>query len=810
MSLKVYHKKRDFNKTPEPFGKKTRAQKIQKYIIQKHAASHLHYDFRLELDGVLKSWAVPKGPCLDPSVKRLAMHVEDHPIEYGSFEGIIPAGEYGGGTVMLWDKGTWEFIGDNALKSYKKGDLKFKINGSKLKGEWKLININHNPKTWLLIKVKDKYAKSINEYDVTEEKPLSVVSGQDLDEIADQTLSKKIKKKILELKAHPASMLKLITPELCTLVTEAPDGDEWLHEIKLDGYRLISFIKQDKIKLLTRRHQDWTKQFSSIQIALKKLKLKNCILDGEVVILDKKQHSDFQLLQNSIKFGSEDFIYYIFDILYYDGYDLTKLPLIQRKEILQELIEDKEYAIRYSDHVLGNGPQVFAKACEMGLEGIISKQIASEYLQKRTQNWLKVKCSQRQEFIIAGYTTPSGGRKHFGSLLLAVYDDKQELIYCGNVGTGFTQKYLESLYSKFQKYKTNKVPFKTRPAASKNVTWLKPVIVCEIEFMTWTKDGILRHPSFKGIKNDKMAKQIKRELPKHLKKSKSTKTLSNPNKFYYPEDKITKLDLYNYYVQVKNWILPYLVNRALTLVRCPGGYASSCFYQKHINSGTPKELHGVKIKNKNGKSEEYIYIDDEAGLLALPQLGALELHPWGSKIEKIEYPDIIIFDIDPAPDVSWSRVVEAAFAVKSQLDKLKLKSFVKTTGGKGLHVFVPIKPEYKWDDIKEFSHLLVQYLCMQHPKSYLSVMNKAKRKGKIFIDYLRNSRGATAVAPFSTRAKKHATVSVPLDWDELTKKIEDTTYTIKTLPKRLQNQKKDPWEKFFKIKQSLDLDKFKK
>jgi bifunctional non-homologous end joining protein LigD len=810
MTLKKYHQKRDFKQTPEPKGNAKTTKKNNLYVIQKHAASHLHYDLRLQLGNTLKSWAVPKGPSLDPSVKRLAMQVEDHPIEYGGFEGIIPKGQYGGGTVMLWDTGQWIPKDTDPEKAYKKGHLTFELKGKKLKGEWSLIRMKNTPNGWLLIKANDKYARPTDEYDITEKRKNSVLSKKTMDQIAAQFETKtKVttpKKKVIHLgskKRMPAN----VSPQLATLVDHPPEGNEWLHEIKFDGYRLIAFIKNKKVTLKTRNNLNWTAKFSNIKSNLEKLSVQNAILDGEVVMLNKQGHSDFQLLQNSIKENkNKNFIYYVFDILYLNGHDLSVLPLIERKKLLQEILrQNKNAAILYSDHVIGSGKKVFEKSCKLKLEGIVSKNITSPYIQKRTKNWLKIKCSHRQEFVIGGYTLPKGNRNFFGSLLLGVYD-KNKLIYCGHVGTGFNEKTLKEIYKKLKNNETSTMPFNKKPRESNYVHWVKPHLVVEVEFSEWTAEGLLRHPSFKGMRMDKSPKKIIKETPKTKKKAlnHSEIKLTNPNRVLYPEQNITKLELFEYYKTIKKWILPYITNRPLTLVRCPSGNHKDCFFQKHIVKSSPSALKAFPIKEKS-KVKDYIYLNNVDGLLTLPQLGVLEIHTWNANIKTIDKPDMMIFDLDPAPDVSWGQVVAAAKEIKKQLTKLKLKSFVKTTGGKGLHVVVPIKPHYEWEIIKDFARSLVDYLVKQDPAKYIGTMNIVKRKGKIFIDYFRNNRGATSIAPYSTRARPNASVSTPVHWSELTNNIKDTYYTVKTLPGRLKKLRKDPWKDFFKIKQSLRL-----
>lgn len=626
---------------------------------------------------------------------------------------------------------------------------------------------------------------------------------------------KKARKKIkinLPKELKPSKFPKIIHPQLAVLVDEPPVGNEWLHEIKLDGYRLLIFKYQEKIKLFTRNGHDWTAKFQSLVASFKNLSTYDYVIDGEVTVLDNKQHSNFQLLQNAIKKNQgRPFIFYAFDLLYIDHFNITHLALIERKEILSQLIPKNSELIRYSDHIIGSGKKVFASACRLGLEGIVSKKILSPYVQKRMATWLKIKCTQRQEFIIGGYTPPQGNRKFFGSLLLGTYNKKGELIYHGNVGTGFTESSLKNLYSALQKHFSPTMPFHTRPPASTHVKWVKPVLVCEVEFTEWTGENALRHPSFKGLRNDKMPKEIRKEKTKHLTQKNILTTefkISHPQKIVYAENKISKEEIANYYLSIEKWIMPYITDRALTIVRCPSGY-KECFYQKHTNKTTPHALKSIEVKEKNSL-EPCIYIDDLKGLMALVQIGTLEIHPWGSRIQKIDYPDMLIFDLDPGEDVSWHAVVETAFEIKFYFSQLKLISFVKTTGGKGLHVVIPIKAQYQWDEIKHFTHRFVDALVTQKPKQYIAKMAKADRKGKIYIDYLRNQRGATAIAPYSTRARKYAPVATPLAWNELTEHFEDTFYTIETIEARLAKLKKDPWADFFKLKQSLNLEKLKK
>lgn len=836
MGLQRYYEKRDFSKTHEPKGR-LHKKNLYRFYIQKHRASHLHYDFRIELDGVLKSWAVPKGPSLDPKTKRLAIHVEDHPLEYGTFEGVIPKGEYGGGTVMLWDKGSFEPLDDDPVKAYESGHIRFQLKGERLHGRWDLIRFKKQDNAWFLIKYNDSFAKN-DKYDITKIKDNSVMSGHSMDEIAQnynavwtQGSLKKTKSRKPTLKKLDLPVSKMpqpFTPELATLVDKAPKGREWLHEVKFDGYRILAFKKGKNVRLFSRNQKEWTKQFKTIVDEIKTLPITNAILDGEVVMIDENQIPSFQLLQKELKsLNNTKAIYYAFDLIYYDKHDIRSLPLIERKELLKPLLITPN--IYYSDHIIGAGDNFYNQACAIGLEGIISKLKDSQYVNKRSKSWLKIKCSKRQEFVIGGFTPSKSSRRSFGSLYLGVYDKNHTFIHVGNVGTGFSEAALKKIYKKLKKISVGSNPFDTNPPGYKSATWVKPDLIAEVEFSEWTQKGHLRHPSFKGLRYDKKASSIIREtaesvenVKKNIKKNnlkrkteglrdnleskkKSLKhniKLTNPDKILYPQDELTKQDIFNYYEQISEYILPFVTYRPITLVRCPTKY-DDCFYQKKLHSKS-KYLYSFAIKDSTD-NQNYLYIKNLQGLLSLVQLGVLEIHPWASSIKNIDKPDMITIDLDPGVGVEWKEIVAAAFDIKKYFEQLNLKSFVKTTGGKGLHVVIPIKPKYDWEAIKDFTHLFAETLEKINPRQYISKMTKSKRKGKIFVDYLRNQKGATAIAAYSTRAKIHAPVSTPLDWDELSNNIQDNYFTIKTLPKRLENLKKDPWSDFFKIKQSLDL-----
>ncbi|MEX0716676.1 MAG: DNA ligase D [Planctomycetaceae bacterium] len=880
MALAEYKRKRRFDRTPEPAGKKSRRTAPGRtFVVQKHAARRLHYDFRLELDGVLKSWAVPKGPHLDPAVKSLAVHVEDHPLEYAAFEGVIPEGEYGGGTVMVWDRGEWEPEGD-PQRDYVKGRLRFTLHGEKLRGGWTLVRMSgkasEDGDNWLLIKRKDAEARTGKKDDLLEKKSKSVLTGRDLDEIAgdadrvwtrDGEVAGDRKKAARretgkrvdgargarevdwedEIRALPGAKKarppRTLQPELATLAPHAPEGDDWLHELKFDGYRLLAFVEDGRVRLLTRRGNDWTDRFPTVAAAVGELPINHAILDGEVVALRSDGTTDFQKLQNWMRQGKDERLaYFVFDLPHCGGYDLRQTPLERRKELLARLIlaarADESGVLRYSDHIRGHGAGVLSHSCRAAMEGIVSKRADSPYRTRRTRDWLKVKCLNRQEFVVGGFTKPSGSRVGFGALLLGVYaktdsskSESKRLVYCGRVGTGFDNASLRALASELKKLTTRDCPFHDPPAEAKRggVTWVEPRLVAEVEFGEWTGDGLLRHPSFQGLREDKPPEDIVREEPVReasrktgAKKKTSAKTtgakpqaardsadaevagvrLSNPDRVFYPDQAITKLDLARYYESVAEWVLPHVADRPLTLVRCPRGRQAHCFYQKHLTEAMPDTLRGVEIKEKN-EASMYVVVDDLPGLISLVQLGALELHPWGARADDVERPDRLVFDLDPGEGTDWTDVVRGARDVKERLDDLGLESFLRTTGGKGLHVVVPIVRRTNWDDAKEFARDIAEGLARDFPDRYLATMSKAKRKGKVFVDYLRNGRGATAIASYSTRARPGAPVATPLRWDELSDDRSPQGYTVHELPRRLKALKADPWEEFFDVKQSI-------
>jgi bifunctional non-homologous end joining protein LigD len=794
--LATYRKKRNFQRTSEPQGKTRRRSSDQlSFVVQKHDATNLHYDFRLELDGVLKSWAVPKGPSLDPERKSLAVEVEDHPIDYGDFEGTIPKGQYGGGSVLLWDRGTWEPLEDPHA-GFKKGKLHFELHGEKLKGAWTLVRFHgHESKTkqnWLLMKSQDSFAdKTI---DIVNDQPQSVKSNRLIEAIEQ---AKPARKSI----AVPTN----IRPQLATWVPHPPAGDQWLHEVKLDGYRLIVGIESNTAKLITRGGQDWTHRFQKIAGALSHIS-GQAVLDGEVVALDQEGHSSFQSLQNSWRNGSStDPVIYLFDLLYRDGKDLRERPLLERKEQLRKLVNSlKSKNVRFSDHVRGNGGAVVDAACKMNLEGIVSKQADARYVGGRTTTWLKSKCGYRQEFVIIGYTDPKGGRQEFGSLLLGYYKDKK-LLYAGRVGTGFDANLLTQIKREMKRHERPTPPTDISPPAREKraAHWIAPRLVAEIKFAGWTEDNLIRQGAFLGLRQDKKPSQVVREdkgaeltyrrVTRTLPVDSTALKLTHPDRVVFPGTKITKAALAEYYELVAQRMLPHVIDRPLTLMRYPAGIEGSSFIQRHFTDNLPAGIESVNTA-EGAKKELHIMIRDASGLRALVQMNAIEIHAWGCFPGEVERPDRLVFDLDPDESLPWKTIVKAANELRKVLESVKLRPLVKTTGGKGLHIVVPIKPTVDWDHAKAFSKSIAEEMGRRNKKSYTTNLRKAERPGRIFIDYLRNGRSATSVAPYSVRARKGAPVSVPVEWDELASLKAANRILVTNISAQL--AKDDPWTDF--------------
>jgi bifunctional non-homologous end joining protein LigD len=876
MALEEYRKKRDFRRTAEPAGgaRRARAEGLE-YVIQKHDASRLHYDFRLELGGVFKSWAVPKGPSVKPGVKRLAVETEDHPMEYGAFEGTIPEGQYGGGTVMLWDRGIWVPEGDPE-KGYRDGRLRFRLEGEKLYGSWILTRMSPKPDEpkpgWLLIKSDDAAARGEDEPEIVDEAPLSAATGRDLEEIAgaedsvwDATSTStstskaragsgsgsRAKSKSMSLDgARRAKMPTDARPQLATLASGAPDGDDWLHEIKLDGYRVLCRVEKGHVRVVTRNGKDWTDRFPGVAEALEGLPCDTAIVDGEIVVLDRKGVSRFQRLQNVASGSSSGRpLLYLFDLLYLDGRDVRDAGLQDRKSLLEPLVTELgDPRIRYSDHVIGQGPDFHAKACSAGVEGIISKRRDRPYRGGRGRSWLKVKCTARQELVVVGYTEPAGSRVGIGALLLGVHDADGRLVYAGKVGTGFSHQTLVELETRLSAMEQTSAPVVNPPRGyrARGVHWVRPELVAEVEFTEWTDDGRIRHPSFQGVREDKEAREVVREGEAGggggtagegtagegtagkgtvgngtAGSGRGTGTagkgtagrgkggldvagvrVTNAGRVLWEGQGVTKGELAEYYEVVSEVVLPRLVDRPLTLVRCPSGAGGKCFYQKHANESMPDVIPRVTIDEKDG-GEPYMYVDGLPALIALVQFGVLELHIWGSRRDRLDRPDRLVFDLDPDEGLPFGRVAAAALRLRSMLEELGLTSFPKTTGGKGLHVVVPLTRRSDWEEARAFAQAVAQRMVAEDPGAFTAKMSKSRRKDRIFVDYLRNAWNATAIADYSTRARPGATVALPITWDEVNPRVKNPpVHTIRDVPGRVASDP-DPWPGFDDLRQSI-------
>ncbi len=983
--LDLYNRKRRFDETPEPSGAAARkkagrktaardANETLSYVIQEHDARRLHYDFRLELNGTLLSWAVPKGPSLDPSVKRLAVHVEDHPVEYGTFEGEIPPGNYGAGTVIVWDRGTWEPVGGaaEAARSYKAGKLKFRLFGEKLHGGWTLVRSHMrgsgDKEQWLLIKERDDEARAESEYDVLKKLPGSVLdssapvgrgagstrraarktaseptrdesasakrmantthatsartvagrhavmsssttgknrtkgsSSNRTDPKKTDIVATRTTQSLLELAASPsiegavkAALPATFKPQLATLVDAAPPGDEWAYEIKFDGYRVLIRIdrttKARAIKLFTRAGNDWTAKFSKQVKVFERLDIESAWLDGEAVVLDQNGVPSFQALQNAFDSNRpQDIVIYLFDIPFLNGYDLRGVPLEQRRAILRALMEGQhgegidDSVLRFSNDFAFSADELLKSACDMALEGIIGKRRDSGYKSGRSSAWIKLKCRRRQEFVIGGYSEPSGSRAAFGALLLGIYDGKGKLQYAGRVGTGFGATLLRSVKKALDAHETSRMPFAGAPRERSRtpVHWVEPVLVAECNFAEWTSDGIVRQASFVSLRDDKPARQIVKEAPRQgadvqqqtdtasddlpkkrttrkaientaaepaktsaaktsttkaaatkisaartsaknipaakdssnqrpaAAKSKTAATpaevagvrISHPERVIDKSTKARKIDLVQYYESVVDWMLPHLQDRPVSLVRAPEGIGGELFFQKHS-----QKLSIPNVTQHPGLDPGHpplITVDTLKALVGAAQMGTIEFHTWNAVVSNIEKPDRMVFDLDPDTSLGWERMIEAAQLTRSLLEELGLESFCKTSGGKGLHVVVPLAKQAGWDEVKDFSQAVAQHMATTLPKYFSAKMGAQNRKRKIFVDYLRNNRGSSTVAAFSARARPGLGVSVPLSWDEVASTTGGDQWNIENLHERLQNLKRDPWADYAKTRQRI-------
>ncbi|MGF6847837.1 bifunctional non-homologous end joining protein LigD [Chitinophaga sp. W3I9] len=840
MSLEKYRQKRTFSKTPEPTGGKGEDQLLH-FVVQKHDASHLHYDFRLEMRGVLKSWAVPKGPSMDPEIKRLAMMVEDHPYNYKDFEGIIPEGNYGAGTVIVWDEGVYEPADDNdadkkqqtkdLLHQLHSGKLKFVLKGKKLKGSFALVKAaGRGENAWLLMKVKDRYASKT---EITA-KNKSVISGKTIEQIAkhppkvwksnrEPTVTKTAAKKkaaaipaaddftALLKKGKTAPMPKEIKPMLATVTSKPFDKEDWLYEIKWDGYRAIGYLNNGRVDLLSRNQLSFNEKFSVITEALQQWKVK-AVTDGEIVAVDEKGNPDFQALQNYFKHGkSAQLVYYVFDIPWYNGKDLTHLPLEERKAILAEIIPADHDIIRYSNHISGQGTAFYEAAIDKGLEGVMAKAAGSSYIMgRRTESWLKIKNSHRMEAIICGYTAGRNSRKHFGAIILGKYEGK-ELKYIGHTGGGFNDKLLKELFAKFQPLLAPKHPFKTKPQTNMPATWLKPVLVCEVKFAEVTREGILRQPVFMGLREDKKAadeKEVKVVAPPAGKKTSSRKKdagiflpddekqvemkvdgkllkFTNLDKLYWPDEGITKRDMINYYAAVADYILPYLKDRPQSLNRFPEGIKGFNFYQKNVEDKVADWIPTFPYTSESdGETKSFLVCKDRATLLYMANLGCIELNPWHSRIQHPDEPDYCLIDLDPDNN-SFNEVIETALVIKDILDEIGAPSFIKTSGSTGMHILIPLGAKYSFDQSRMLAELIVNITNKQLPDNTSVLRTPAKRKGQIYLDFLQNRQIQTMAVAYSLRPKPGATVSAPLRWEEVKKGLKVADFNIYNMPERI-------------------------
>ncbi len=845
LDLKKYNEKRDFKKTKEPKGVKKTSKGELRFVVQKHAASHLHYDFRLEIDGVLVSWAVPKGPSANPEDKRLAMHVEDHPMDYIDFEGTIPKGEYGGGTVMVWDIGTYhaeendDVSKDNSLmkKQHKNGSIKIILKGKKLKGSWHLVQMKGKERHWLLMKGKDEFAGKSIKYD-----PNSILTNRDFDAISKgnevwsstrkpgESIANSSQEKIAKTKSSKktetefspedlADAVKLKAfpknwrPQLATLADEPFDNEEWIFENKYDGYRALAEIKNQKVELISRNGISFNKKYPKIIDALEAIP-NDMILDGEIVVEDAKGKSNFQWLQHLDEKPKQGKLkLYVFDILYFQGYDLRSLELINRKKILKALLPKIKNVI-YSNHIEAKGIRFFKEIQKKSGEGIIAKKANSKYhTDKRSKDWLKIKTGKEQEMVIGGFTKPQGSRVGIGALLCGYYDGKT-LKYSGKVGSGFSDELLKDLRKKLDKLEQKESPFSTIPK-ERGVHWIKPKLVAQIRFSEFTETGSMRHPVFLGLRSDKKPKDVIAETPQVVTDSISeTKTpkkattnkveITNPDKVYFPKEKITKGDVIAYYDSISEYILPYLKDRPQSLRRNPDGITKDGFFQKNVAGMVPKWVKTRKIKSSSKEeSIEYLLCQDKETLLYMANLGCIELNPWSSRVGSLNNPDYIIFDIDPK-GAPMKNTVATALKVKEVLDSLNVPAFIKTSGGNGLHVFIPVLPKYTYDQTRNFSHIVSQMVHRDLPEITSLERMPSKRKGKVYLDFLQNGKGKTMASIYSLRPREGAGVSTPLEWKEVNNKLDLKKFNIKTLPKRLKN-KGDLWKDFFS--QSIDLRK---
>ena len=820
MSLRDYTRKRRFDRTPEPAAETGRGPGHRPiFVVQLHHARSRHYDFRLEVDGALKSWAVPKGPSLRVGEKRLAVEVEDHPLDYATFEGDIPEGNYGAGHVDVFDHGHWACDGD-PLEALAAGKLDFTLSGDKLQGGWKLVrtNMRGKQKQWLLIKRDDAHAEDREADDLvdrprapaTAKKPASAGASKNKAMRKTAATSTWHKRALALDGARDGGMPGGFAPELATLRAAPPSGGDWLHEIKWDGYRLMVDLVDGVAKLRSRGGLDWNDTFPEVAKAVTALPVTDACLDGELVVLGKGGHSDFSELQRVIDGTSKAQLrYLVFDLPGLANVDLRKAPLLARKELLRQLLGRRVGVLAFSDHVVGHGAEVFAQTKQQGIEGVVSKRAGSAYRSGRGGDWIKAKHEDSDEFVVVGYTAPKGARNAFGSLLMATREHGQ-LRYVGRVGTGFDAEALRKVHKRLQaiERKTATVELPDHiPFSPRSVHWVAPKLVAEVAFRGWAKEGLLRQASFKRLRADKRPADVgpqTQDEESRMKQAsaKDNTRITHPERVVFEGATYTKGDVADYYRSVAKWLLPELRDRPLSLLRCPDGSQGECFFQKHHAGSLGEHVRAIALKQKSG-SEQYLYIDSIEGVIDLVQMSTLEFHPWGARVDDPEKPDRLVFDLDPGDGVRWPAVVAAARDLRAKLKQAGLESFVRLSGGKGLHVVVPITRGSSWDDVHAFCEAFSGAMAEHAPERYVATMSKAKRPGRIFIDWLRNTRGATSVASWSLRARKGAPVAVPLRWEELGKLKRPDAFDLDAAKQRAARLRKDPWEGFAGLRQRL-------
>jgi bifunctional non-homologous end joining protein LigD len=819
LPLSRYQNKRDFDVTSEPSplcGEALTSIHPPLFVVQKHWAGRLHYDFRLELDGVLLSWAVPKGPSYDPREKRLAVHVEDHPVEYAGFEGTIPPGQYGAGTVIVWDRGTWEPQGE-PREGLQVGKLVFRLHGEKLAGLWELVRIAKPEDTqdqWMLFKKRDEWARPLLQYDVITALPDSVVVKPlglaEAREPKSPRSARNADSKVDLAEPLAVPLPDLLRPQLATLAASLPTGDDWTVETKFDGYRMLARVDKRRARLFTSGGHEWTKKLKNLATEVAKLPLASAWLDGEVVVL-RNGIPDFNALQNAIDDSrDETIVYFVFDLMYLDGRDLRETPLWSRRKRLAELVAQAGERIRYGENFEGPPAQLFEAAGQLGLEGLVFKWRDAPYVSGRTQTWLKAKCRLRQELVICGFTRRSGASGEVGSLMLGYYDEGR-LCDAGSVGTGWNSRTARELWTRLTAIEVPDAPFDVsnvrrrrwsrRTAAEEH--WVKPALVAEVAFAEWTPDGHVRAASFKGLRFDKPAGDVTRETGKTVLPAPALDVkVTHPERVIDPTTGVTKLDLARYYTSVAQWLLPHLKDRPLAMLRAPAGIAEELFFQKHADS---TKMPGLKEHDRNlwPSHPPLLTIDTLEALVSAAQMNVVEFHTWNSTVRRLDKPDRVIFDLDPGEGVKWGRIQEAALLVHALLEELGLKAWLKTSGGKGLHIVVPLTPRLDYDAVKSFSRAFVRHLAKTIPERFSATSGSSNRIGRVYVDYLRNGKGQTTVAAFSARARPGMGVSMPVSWEQLSALKGGAQWTVLTAREYLSFQSQDPWADFWSTRQSL-------